>query len=272
MMSFVIVTKKNNVIIIDGGRREDMPLLKKYVAGRHISAWILTHAHNDHIDGFVYEMAKDGGADFDIETVYFNFPDYDELIGITDVPDLNYFREELNEMLPAFNAVKDKFTDKTRIVKKGDKIIVDEITIDILYSYTGGLYANLMNDSSLVFKLSGENKSVIFLGDLGPDGGDRLFRESKDTLKADYCQMAHHGHMNVSMEVYARIMPEACFWCAPQWLYEECEIPDYLSDGKTLEKAGRIRMYGTALTRKWMELLGVKKHYVSGFGTCKVIL
>ena len=272
MMSFVIVTKKKNVIIIDSGRREDMPLLKKYVAGRHISAWILTHAHNDHIDGFVYEMAKDGGADFDIETVYFNFPDYDELIGITDVPDLNYFREELNEMLPAFNAVKDKFTDKTRIVKKGDKIIVDEITIDILYSYTGGLYANLMNDSSLVFKLSGENKSVIFLGDLGPDGGDRLFRESKDTLKADYCQMAHHGHMNVSMEVYARIMPEACFWCAPQWLYEECEIPDYLSDGKTLEKAGRIRMYGTALTRKWMELLGVKKHYVSGFGTCKVIL
>lgn len=28
MMSFVIVTKKNNVIIVDGGRREDMPLLK----------------------------------------------------------------------------------------------------------------------------------------------------------------------------------------------------------------------------------------------------
>ena len=272
MMSFVIVTKKNNIIIIDGGRREDMPLLKKYVAGRHISAWILTHAHNDHIDGFVSEMAENGGADFDIEAVYYNFPYYDELIGITDVPDLQYFREELNEMLPAFNAVKDKFTDKARIVKKGDKIIVDEITIDILYSYTGGLYANLMNDSSLVFKLSGENKSVIFLGDLGPDGGDVLFRESKDRLKADYCLMAHHGHMNVSMEVYAQIMPEACFWCAPKWLYEEDEIPDYLSDGEVLKKAGRIRMYGTALTRKWMDILGVKKHYVSGFGTCKVIL
>ena len=91
-------------------------------------------------------------------------------------------------------------------------------------------------------------------------------------LKADYCQMAHHGHMNVSMEVYAKIMPEACFWCAPKWLYEEAEIPDYLSDGEALKKAGRIRMYGTALTRKWMDLLGVKKHYVSGFGTCKVIL
>lgn len=272
MMSFVVVTKKNNVIIIDGGRKEDMPLLKKYVAGRHVSAWILTHAHSDHIEGFISEMTENGAADFDIGAVYYNFPDYDELIAITDVPDLTYFREELTETLPAFNAVKDKFAKKARVVKRGDKIVVDEVTIDVLYSYTGGLYANLMNDASLVFRLSGENKSVMFLGDLGPDGGDRLFRESKDLLKADYCQMAHHGHMNVSMEVYAKIMPEACFWCAPKWLYEEGEIPDYLSDGEGLERAGRIRMYGTALTRKWMELLGVKKHYVSGFGTCKVIL
>lgn len=272
MMSFVIVTKKNNVIIVDGGRREDMPLLKKYVGGRHISAWILTHAHNDHIDGFVYEMQRNGCADFDIEAVYYNFPDYDDLIKVTDVPDLEYFREELNEMLPAFNSVKGKFADKAHISKKGDKINVDEISIEFLYSYGGGMYANLMNDSSLVFKLSGENKTVLFLGDLGPEGGDVLFRENKDNLKADYCQMAHHGHMNVSMEVYAKIMPEACFWCAPKWLYEEEEVPDYLSDEKTLKKSGRVRMYGTALTRRWMEILGVKKHYVSGFGTCEVDL
>ena len=69
MMSFVIVTKKNNVIIIDGGRREDMPLLKKYVAGRHIAAWILTHAHSDHIDGFVYEMTENGCAVFERHSI-----------------------------------------------------------------------------------------------------------------------------------------------------------------------------------------------------------
>ena len=269
MMSFVIVTKKNNVIIIDGGRREDMPLLKKYVAGRHVSAWILTHAHSDHIDGFVYEAKKNGCADFDIEGVYYHFPDYDELIRKTDVPDLAYFREELNEMLPAFNSVKEKFADKTHIVQRGDRLTVDEVYIEFLYAYRDGLYANLMNDASLVFRLSGEKKSVLFLGDLGPDGGDRLFRESKDKLKADYCQMAHHGHMNVSMEVYAKIKPKACFWCAPKWLYEEEEVPEYLTDADYLERAGRLRMYGTALTREWMKLLGVKKHYVRGFGTCK---
>ena len=60
MMSFVVVTKENKVIIVDGGRAEDMPLLKEYVGGRHISAWILTHAHVDHISGFVSEMKKNG--------------------------------------------------------------------------------------------------------------------------------------------------------------------------------------------------------------------
>lgn len=45
MMGFVLVTKQNNVIVVDGGRAEDMPLLKEYIGGRHISAWILTHAH-----------------------------------------------------------------------------------------------------------------------------------------------------------------------------------------------------------------------------------
>ena len=56
MMSFVIITKKNNAIVIDGGRAEEMPLLKQYVAGRHISAWILTHAHGDHVSGFISEF------------------------------------------------------------------------------------------------------------------------------------------------------------------------------------------------------------------------
>ena len=72
MMSFVLVTKNNNVIVIDGGRPEDMPLLKEYVGGRHISAWILTHAHGDHVSGFIDELKKNGGRDFDIERVLYN--------------------------------------------------------------------------------------------------------------------------------------------------------------------------------------------------------
>ena len=79
--------------------------------------------------------------------------------------------------------------------------------------------------------------------------------------------MAHHGHECVGMEVYAAIKPEACMWCCPDWLYNEAEEPRYLSNIEKQRRMGRIRMYGTAVTRKWMELLGVRKHYVTKDGT-----
>ena len=266
MMSFVIVTKKDNVIIVDGGRPEDMPLLKEYVAGRHISAWILTHAHSDHISGLIDEYEKNGGADFDIEKIYYNFPPY-SLIDNHDVEDYDYYKSDFDEILPAFNKIEPMLSDKAHIVTQGESIEIDEVKIDFIYTYHEGLTANPMNDSSLVFKLTTPNKTVMFLGDIGPDGGDLLFRESRHKLKADIVQMAHHGHMNCSMEVYAAIMPEACLWCAPDWLYAEKEEPGILGDIPRLRRMGRIRMYGEAVTRKWMDILGVKKHYVTKDGT-----
>lgn len=271
MMSFVIVTAQNNAIVIDGGRKEDMPLLKKYVDGRHISAWILTHAHNDHIDGFVAELEKNGCADFDIERVYYNFPDYETLIAKTDVADYPYLVRELKEILPAFNAQKHKIADKLQVTNQGDVLQIDEVKIEFLYAFHDGLYDNLMNDASLVFKLSTPNKSVLFLGDLGPQGGDALYRESRDKLRADIVQMAHHGHMNVGMEVYAATDAKTCLWCCREWLYNEQEIPDWMH-GWAEQVLSRNRMYGTAVTRKWMEILGADTHYVTAYGTQEIEL
>ena len=272
MMSFVLVTKKDNVIVIDGGRPLDMPLLKEYIGGRHISAWILTHAHNDHISGFVDEMEKNGCADFDIEKVYYNFPPYDTLINRTDVPDKNYFDIELNEILPDFLKIEPMLGDRAHIVTQGETLVVDECEIEFLFTYHDGLFSNLMNDASLVFTLKTPNKKVLFLGDLGPEAGDVLMDESREKLKADIVQMAHHGHMNVSMEIYAAVMPEACLWCAPEWLYNEPEIPAYLKNREALRARGRGRMYGVGLTRKWMDALGVTTHYVTKDGTQEITL
>ncbi len=272
MMSFVIVTGKNRCIVVDGGRPLDMPLLKKYVDGRRIEAWILTHAHEDHISGFIDEMEKNGGADFDIGTVYYNFPDYDMLYAKADkAPNPEYFKEELDNTLPAFNKIKGKFN--SYIVKQGDSIIVDEVRMDFLFTFHDGLYTNLINDSSLVFKLTTPRKTVLFLGDLGPEAGNVLYQESKDKLKADIVQMAHHGHMNVAMEVYAAIDPKACLWCCPLWLYNEPTLHTLTEEqlkGRIAD--GRAGLYGTGATREWMARLGVKKHYVTGYGTQTVKL
>lgn len=267
MMGFVLVTKADNVIVIDGGWAEDMPLLKEYVGGRHISAWILTHPHEDHISGFVSEYRRNGLADFDPEKVYYHFPPYFELKGRSDVPDPVYFHVELEEILPQFLEVERMLPEKMCVVQQGESITVDECRIDFLYSYHDGLFSNPINDASLVFQITTPNKKVLFLGDLGPEGGDVLYEESRHLLKSDIVQMAHHGHMNVGMEIYAAVMPEACMWCCPDWLYNEPEIPRYLEDREKLHRMQRERMYGTAVTRQWMDILGVKTHYVTKDGT-----
>lgn len=273
MMSFVIVTRNNNVIVIDGGHEEDMPLLKEYVGGRHISAWILTHAHSDHIGGFVSEFEKNGAVDFDIERIYYNFPSY-SIIENKDVLNYERYCRDLNEVLPAFNKVLPEFEHKTVIPQKGDSIKIDEVLIEFIYTYRSELTTNLMNDSSLVFKLTTPDKSVMFLGDIGPEGGDFLFRESRHLLKADIVQMAHHGHSGCGLEVYAEIAPEACMWCCPDWLYDEPEVIYWYENATTEDfvNDGLLRMYGTKMTRKWMDILGVKTHYITKDGTQTIIL
>ena len=272
MMSFVLVTKSDNVIVIDGGCKEDMPLLKEYVGNRHIAAWILTHPHDDHISGFISEFNRNRLADFDIEKLYYNFPPYNELKGRTDVPDAKYFDRELEEILPEFLKVESELSDIAHIVTQGESIQIDECRIDFIYTYHDGLFSNLMNDASLVFSITTPNKKVLFLGDLGPEGGDVLYEESRHLLKADIVQMAHHGHMNVSMEVYAAIEAKACLWCCRDWLYNEAAIPDWMTDEWVNKVRSRNRMYGTAVTRKWMEKLGVKEHYVTAYGTQEIEL
>lgn len=224
MMSFVIITKGNNVIVIDDGRPDDMPLLKDHVGDRHISAWILTHAHEDHISGFISEYNKNKLADFDIENVYYNFPPMD-IIENHNVRDYEYFKSELLETLPSFLEILPGLGDKACVVKQGDKLKIDEVDIEFIFSYHEGLTDNLMNDSSLVFKLATPNKSVMFLGDIGPAAGDVLYFESKDKLKADMVQMAHHGGFCCEMEVYAAIAPEACLWCCMEESYNGINIP-----------------------------------------------
>ena len=271
MMAFVLVTKENNVIVVDGGREEDMPLLKQYIGGRHISAWILTHAHGDHISGLISEFHRDRLADFDIEKLYYNMPPYEELLGRTDVPDADYFAAELAGLKP-FIDIMPEIAPISHIVTQGESIDVDECHIDFLFTYHDGLFSNLLNDSSMVFMVTTPNKKVLFLGDLGPEGGDVLYEESRHLLKADIVQMAHHGHMNVGMEVYAAIMPDACMWCCADWLYDEPEIPKYLQNREKQRKMQRERMYGTTVTRQWMDILGAKKHYVTKDGTQEIEL
>ena len=94
-------------------------------------------------------------------------------------------------------------------------------------------------------------KTVLFLGDLGIEGGEKLLAMHGDALKSDYVQMAHHGQNGVTRPVYEAAAPSACLWCAPDWLWDN-----------NAGKGYNTHTWQTVIVRGWMEEMGVKTHYV----------
>lgn len=256
MMSFVFITDKDNAVIIDGGRKADMEHLREIVGERNISAWILTHPHVDHIEGFVDEMEK-GEITHRVEKVYYNFPSEEFTVKCAT--------EILPHVITDFNRLLPGFSDKCVIVSPGMKIDIDELNVEFLFCGEQRYYMpkpNLaVNESSIVFKCTSPGmRSVLFLADLGPEGGRDLLKNCGNKLKSDIVQMSHHGHGGVTEDVYKAISPEACMWCAPEWLWEEEDVEH------------EPELWGTWHQRKWMYNMGVTEHYVTKDGTQEIKL
>ena len=116
---------------------------------------------------------------------------------------------------------------------------------------------NEVNNSSVVLRIEAADRSLLILGDLGVEGGDRLLATNpSELIKADYVQMAHHGQNGVGKNVYEAIDPDYCLWPTPDWLWEN--------------NAGRgydTHIWKTIVTRGWMSELGIKWHYIMKDGT-----
>jgi hypothetical protein len=103
-----------------------------------------------------------------------------------------------------------------------------------------------------------EGKSILILGDLGVEGGRQLLETVDHALiKADFCQMAHHGQNGVEKNVYEVVRPTYCLWPTPSWLW------DNRGDG-----GYDTGIFNTVVTRGWISAMHcVKRHYVMTAGT-----
>lgn len=259
MMSIILKTAAGNAVVIDGGRPEDMPLLWELVGDAPVKAWILTHPHLDHITGLT-ELIHSGNPASWPEKIYYHFPTL-AFLEETEPAEAWTLRE--------FLEIEDRITDRRVLLREGDRFSVDELDFTVLQSFDPATplvparpedQNSTGNENSLVFRIDTPGKSVLILGDAGPLAGDRLMARHWQELKADIVQMAHHGHGGVGAEVYLAASPKACLWCCADWLYNEA--PYCLPD----------RLWGTVMTRHWMEWMGVTEHYVTGDGTHRIVL
>lgn len=264
MMCYIIKTQNDKLIVVDGGgvsTRDDnsgyLYALLKQMSGKDIpevEAWFLTHIHDDHVTEFSL-IARDPEKKIKVNNVYFNFPSR----GFMERAESGKFLYLYDEMKQSYDILFgdgsfDAISGKS--VKQGDKFNIDGIDFEILLTVSDKEREGNINDTSLVFRMSVEGQTVLFLGDAAVSEGSRLLRAyDKEYLKSDMVQMAHHGQGGVAQNVYKAIDPSVCLWPAPDWVFE-----DWNNNLQSMT------------VRNWMTDMGVEYHYVTGWGNTQSIV
>jgi len=252
MMSYVIRTVNGKVIVIDGGNAGDGPYLADFLEGlgNVVDAWFISHAHSDHFDA-LREILKQPGA-LEIKALYGSMPSeaWIDEVGT------------LGEQLPfkMFNSALAQAGRSITELELGQAMDIDGVHIEVLGVKNPEIKANPLNNSSIVLRMTDAVKSVLFLADLGVEGGNKLLAGPyANRLPSDYVQMAHHGQNGVNEAFYQRVNPAYCLWPAPKWLWD--------NDNGGGENSGSWR---TLEVRAWMDKLSIKAHYPMFEGLRKI--
>ncbi len=247
MMGYIIKTKNNKVIVIDGGTKGDSDNLSKYLKnyGGKVDYWFLTHPHKDHVGAFENIIKAN---EIKVDNIYLS------------INDLNYITinepkrlEDAKDLYEVLNLESVNF--KIKNINVNDVVNIDNIKIDVLGIKNPEITINAGNNSSMVLKFSVNDKSILFLADTGIQSGEKLIKNEKEKLKSDYVQMAHHGQSGVNEEVYKTIKPKYCLWPTPSWLWNN----DSNSQDIKIEEV-----------KSWMSKLNIEKNYIAKDGDIKI--
>ena len=211
MMCYVIKTNNGKVIVIDGGNHGQERELYRVLTnvGKSVDLWILTHIHSDHF-GAIIDLL-DNHKDIVIKRFIRNNQAAAVIASLAG-EDLADYEEWVK--------YEKRITLPFEEIKRGESITIDNVKVECLSYGNDDILVNNPNNQSIVFRISDDDFSMIFLGDLGAEGGTKLVNEYGDKLKADAVQMAHHGQSGVKRDVYEKIHPQYAFWPTPRWLWD----------------------------------------------------
>ena len=227
-------------ILIDAGSRKDSAstihsYIRNYCTDGVLEYVIVTHAHQDHIAGFV----GDGQGIFDLYKVgtLFDFP-------------------RANSTSQIYSNYK---TKRSNLIKKGTKHytalqwwkeeqgltqsieIADGVTMNVLYQKYYESSTSNENDNSVCVMFSRGDDHYLFTGDL-ESAGETSLAQSNDLPKVKLYKAGHHGSKTSSNTVLMReIQPEIVGVCCCAGSSEYNAMP--LNTFPTQEFINRVAPY-----------------------------
>lgn len=260
MTGFIIITDRNDVIVVDGGNTADTDgflarlgsVCKELGREPKVDLWLMTHPHDDHF-GVLLEVSKRKREGKDMPEVgcimYCPQPESFAQCEPCWTNHLKWFNDEMN-ITPY----------PRKALSLGQVLDFGNLKISVLHIPAETYASNGFNNASVVMKFEetradGSVFSFLVLGDLGIESSNWMLENVPgETIKADAVQMAHHGQNGATEELYRAVDPRFTFWPTPDWLWENT-IPG-LEKGKgpwrTLEVRSWIREIGSVFIRPVM--------------------
>ena len=186
----VIIFPNKSVMVIDGfyssAANSFIKFLKEDLKIEKIDYLVATHFHGDHIGPFSKLLDL-----FKIAHFYSNG-------ALTNSSTSIQLAEKIKQLgIPE------------TVLTQGDSLQIGDVHIDVLWPslteedvykifYEPGKTAELINLSSLVMKMSYNNFSILFTGDIYKKGEKKLVNQYGDSLKSTILKAPHHGDFYTS--------------------------------------------------------------------------
>lgn len=178
-----------------------------------VAAWIITHAHSDHIGGFVNFANRYAGRNgVTVERVIYSLPS-------ADFQSQTKITQNVSKLTSAVRAAGAEASQ----AHPGQVFRLRNAKLEILW--TLDLYGkdrlDEVNTSSIVSRLELEGQSFLMLGDMSFSARKRIMQIYTDALKSDFVQVAHHGaDGGGSVDFYEAVGARYVLWPASTLLYE----------------------------------------------------
>ena len=204
-------------IIVDGGgyTQDTAGLvysnLRKLAVDKNnitVAAWILTHAHGDHTGGFLKFTEAKYHTRVTIQNIIHHFSTPEQYDGIEEGADSGRSEQARKTFINEY--------PNATIIKAhtGQLIQAGGVEIEMLYTYEDLEPSPLEyhNTTSLVFRVTAQDTSVMVLGDASNRVSLRLVAVYGDYLQSDMVQIAHHGYTGGTIALYEAIDADVVLW------------------------------------------------------------
>ena len=204
-MAYILRTRGNRLVIIDGGRciEDSLHLIKKAKELTDeerptVALWIITHPHVDHYNALLF-ISRDVELKnaLNVERLCFQLPE--SPIPATGMK-WSGVRKEVLEIAENLKDCAEIVTPHT-----GNVWEIDGMTVRFFFTPEDFDALKDSNEFSLIFQVQGTEKTVMFTGDAYPRTAARVALRFWDELKSDVCQLAHHGLNGADASFYARV-------------------------------------------------------------------